>query len=125
MPKDVVVMLEDKPGTLASLGETLGAAGVNIEGVCGAPAGGSAMVHILVEDAASARRALEGAKIHVHEERDVLVLQGDDRPGEVGRLCRKIADAGVNINLVYLGTNSRLVLGVDDIEKARAALSIK
>jgi hypothetical protein len=121
MAKDLLVLLEDSPGKLAVLGEALGKAGVNIDGLCGAPAGGDAALHILVEDAAAARRALDAAGIHVHEERDVLVLQAQDRPGELGRLCRKIADAGVNINLAYLATNTRLVFGVDNLEKARAA----
>lgn len=125
MAKDLTVMLEDRPGTLASLGEALGKAGVNIEGLCGVPSEGKGAVHVLVEDGAAARRALEAAKFHVHEERDVLVLKMEDRPGELGRVCRKIADAGVNINLTYLATNTRLVLGVDKIDKARAAVQAK
>lgn len=125
MAKDLTVMLEDRPGTLASLGEALGKAGVNIEGVCGVPSEGKGAVHVLVEDGAAARRALEAAKFHVHEERDVLVLKMEDRPGELGRVCRKIADAGVNINLTYLATNTRLVLGVDKMDKARAAVQAK
>jgi hypothetical protein len=123
MSKDLLVMLEDRPGKLADLGEILGKAGVNIEGLCGAASEGGAMLHILVEDGAAARRALDAAKIHVHDERDVLILSAQDRPGELGRLCRKIADAGVNINLAYVATNTRVVLGVDDLEKARAAAS--
>jgi hypothetical protein len=125
MSKDLTVMLEDRPGTLAALGEALGKAGVNIEGLCGVPSEGKGAVHILVEDAAAARKAIEGAKIHVHEERDVLVLKMEDRPGELGRVCRRIAGAGVNINLTYLATNTRLVLGVDNLDKARAAAQAK
>jgi hypothetical protein len=120
MTKDLEVILDDHPGRLADLGEALGKAGINIEGVAGAPAGGGAMMHVLVEDPAGARRALEAAEFHVHEERDVLVLAMQDRPGELGQLCRKLADAGVNIDLVYLATASRLILCVDDLEKARA-----
>ena len=125
MAKDLTVMLEDRPGMLASLGEALGKAGVNIEGLCGVPSEGKGAVHILVEDAAGARKAIEAAKMHVHEERDVLVLKMEDRPGELGRVCRKIAAAGVNINLTYLATNTRLVLGADNLDKARAAAQSK
>ena len=122
MTKDLTVMLDDRPGSLANLGEALGKAGVNIEGLCGVPGEGKGLIHILVGDSAAARNALDGAKVHVHEERDVLVLKIEDRPGELGRLCRKIANAGVNINLTYLATNTRLVLGVDNLDKARAAV---
>jgi hypothetical protein len=125
MAKDLNVMLEDKPGTLATLGEVLGKAGVNIEGVCAVPSEGKGAVHVLVEDADGARKALEAAKIGVQGERDVLVVKMEDHPGELGRVCRKIAAAGVNINLTYLATNTRLVLGVDDMEKARAAVQVK
>jgi hypothetical protein len=124
MTKDLSVMLEDKPGTLADLGEVLGKAGVNIEGLSGSAAEGGAMLHILVEDGAAARHALDAAMIHVHEERDVLVIKSEDQPGELGRICRKVANAGVNINLAYLATGTRLVLGVDDLEKARAVTSV-
>jgi len=114
-------MLDDRPGTLANLGETLGRAGVNIEGLCGIPSQGRAQVHVLVEDAAAARRALQAAGIEVLAERPVLVLTLEDRPGELGKVSRRIANAGVNIELVYLATNTRLVIGADNLEKARSA----
>ena len=122
MAKDLTVLLEDKPGTLANLGEVLGKAGINIEGITGIASEGKGRPHILVEDAAGAQRALEGAGMQVVEEREVLTVEITDKPGEFGKVCRKLASAGVNINLVYLGTKSCLVLGVDDLEKARAAI---
>jgi hypothetical protein len=125
MTKDLTVLLEDRPGTLADLGEALGKAGVNIEGLCGLPSQGKGVVHILVEDTAAARRVLEAAKFQVLEERDVLVLKMEDRPGEIGRVCRKIAAAGVNITLIYLATNTRVVFGADNLDKARAAALAK
>lgn len=122
MAKDLTVLLEDRPGTLAALGEALGKARINVEGVCGVPSEGRATVHILVEDAAAARRALQQAGITVRSERDVLVQKIEDKPGALGSMARKLADAGVNIDLVYLATNTRVVLGVGDMEKARKAL---
>ena len=122
MMKDLTVILEDRPGTLADMGEALGKAGINIEGSCGFPSEGKGIGHILVEDAAAARRALEGVGIEVGDEREVLVLEIEDRPGALGEVGRRIANAGVNIDLVYLATNTRLVIGVDDLDKARAAV---
>jgi hypothetical protein len=122
MTKDLTINLADRPGTLAELGEVMGKAGVNIEGVCGIPGGGTSVVHILVEDVVSARRCLEAAKIQVQAERDVLLVKLEDKPGELGKLCRKIATAGVNINLCYLASKTRLVVGVDNLEKAKAAV---
>jgi hypothetical protein len=122
MATDLTVTLEDRPGTLADMGEATGKAGVNIDGICGIPSEGRGIIHVLVEDAGAARRALEEAGIQVSDERDVIVQEIEDRPGSVGEVARRIADAGVNVNLVYLATRTRLVIGADDLEAARAAL---
>jgi hypothetical protein len=121
MAKDLTVALENRPGTLAELGEALGNSGVNIDGACGFPAEGRSMLHILVEDGEAARTAIEAAGLKVSDERDVVLFEGSDKPGELGAIARRMADAGVNIDLVYLSARGQLVLGVDDVEKARSA----
>jgi hypothetical protein len=120
--KDLTVILEDRPGTLADMGEALGKAGINIDGLCGFPCEGKGMIHILVEDATAARRILEEIGIEVRGERQVLILELEDRPGVFGDVTRRIANAGVNIDLVYAATNTRMVIGADDLDKARAAV---
>ena len=120
MTKDLTVVLEDRPGTIADLGEALGEAGINIVGICGIPCEGKGILHILVDDAPGARRALETAGLHVTNERDVFLHESEDRPGMLGEVARKIANAGVNIDLLYKVTKTKLVLGVDDLEKAKA-----
>jgi hypothetical protein len=122
MPTDLTVILEDRPGTAADMGEALGKAGINIDGFCGFPCEGEGIAHILVEDAVAARKALEEFGLEVRGERQVLVLDVEDRPGVLGEIVRKFANAGVNIDLGYLATRTRLVFGVDDLEKAKAAL---
>jgi hypothetical protein len=123
MPKDLTVILEDRPGTLARLGEATGNAGINIEGACGFPCEGRGVIHILVEDAAATRRALEGAGLEVSDERDVLVVDIEDRPRTIGAVARRIADAGVNVDVMYATWSGvRVVIGADDLDRARAAL---
>jgi hypothetical protein len=125
MAKDLTVILEDRPGTIADMGEALGQAGINIDGLCGFPSEGKGLIHILVEDAAGARSVLEGAGIEVRGERDVLLLrQGEDlidRPGVTGEIMRRMANDGVNVDLVYATWDGTAVVGADDLEKARAA----
>jgi len=58
----------------------------------------------------------------VTAERQVLLLDIEDHPGELGKIARRIADDGVNIDIWYLSASNQLVLGVDDIDKARAAI---
>ncbi|HJV04749.1 MAG TPA: amino acid-binding protein [Actinomycetota bacterium] len=122
MATDLTIQLENRPGELARAAEALGNAGVNIDGGCATTAGGSGEVHLLFEDAAPARQALEGAGISVSGEREALVVDAPNQPGELGRTARRLADAGVNIEAYYVSTGDRLVFCVDDVEKARGAL---
>lgn len=122
MATDLTITLDNQAGELARLGEALGNAGINIEGVVGVTADGQGEIHVLVEDADSARSALDGAGIAVDDAREVAVVDCADAPGELGRVARKLADAGVNITLAYLATNTRLVIAADDLAAARAAL---
>jgi hypothetical protein len=121
--KDLTVILEDRPGALGELGEATGRAGINIEGVCGTSEGGRGVIHVLVDDANATRAALGDAGFEIRGERDVLVIDVEDRPGTMGEVARRIGDAGVNIELAYTTFGAvRLVLGVDDMDKAQAAL---
>ena len=122
MAQDLTVALEDRPGIVAELGEALGGSGVNIEGFCGYTSGGQGIVHLLVDDAAAARSALEGAGFDVGDEREVIVLDIEDRPGALGTIARRISTADVNLDLAYLATNTRVVLGAPDLDKLRAAM---
>jgi hypothetical protein len=120
--KDLTVVMENRPGTLSAVAESLGKAGVNIEGFCGFPSEGQGLGHVLVDDVAAARQAIEQAGARVTGERDVLVLDLENQPGALGGAARKIADAGVNIDLAYVAGNNRVVIGADDIDKAKTAL---
>ena len=122
--QDLTVNLENMPGTLAKLGEALGNAGINIEGVCGlaGAGGGAGEVHILVQSAEMTRSALEEVGISCDAERDVEVISILDQPGEMGRHLRRIADANVNLDLVYLATSTRIVLGSEDMDGLRRVL---
>ena len=123
MATDLTMYLDDEPGELARLGQVLGDAGVNIEGFCAVTSGGGqSEVHVLVEDAAAAFGALEGAGIEIAADEEVAVVAVADRPGELGLMSRKLGDAGVNIRLAYLATGTRLVFAADDFARAKAAL---
>jgi hypothetical protein len=123
MATDLTVVLEDRPGTLAALGAATANAGVNMDGICGfSTAEGEATMHVLVEDAAAGRSALEAAGLTVSGEREVVVLDVEDRPGAVKEIAHKVAEAGVNIELVYLATNTRLVLAAADLGQLQEAV---
>lgn len=122
MATDLMVMMEDRPGALAELGNALGRAGVNLGGACAITSRGQGMVHLLVEDdPGSAREVLGGAGIDVTEEREVIVIDAADEPGTLGLYAQRIAEAGANIELMYVAAGRRLVFGVDELEVARRA----
>ncbi len=119
--KDLVIALENRPGALAEMGEALGRAGVSIEGGGAWVVGGQGVAHFLFEDGAAARQALEAAGIRVLEERDVLVQRlKQDVPGQLGLLTRRMAEAGVNIEVLYSDHNHQMILVVDDLARGRA-----
>jgi len=120
MHKDFVLIPDDKPGVLARLGEACGAAGINIEGISAFTGQGKGVVHVLVADPQHALETLSAAGLDVRAARDVVVLDIEDRPGALGEICRRLAGADVNIEQAYLAAGTRLVLAVDDIDKARA-----
>ena len=127
MAKDLTVSLEDKPGEGARLGEALGNAGVNIEGMTAIVFEGRGIVHLLVQDAGAARAAIEGAGIEVEGETDVIVGPplpdtDVDTPGQFGKMARVLADAGINVTLGYMATKSRIVLATSDNARAMEIL---
>jgi hypothetical protein len=123
---DFTVILDDRPGELARLGELLGDAGVNIGGLAAFTGEGRGMVHVLIDDDAATRAtdALKAGKMGVADEREVLVVDVVDRPGTLGELTRQLAAANVNIDLAYTtyGGGVKIVIATDDLESARAAI---
>lgn len=123
--KDLAIELDHRPGALAELGEALAQAGVSIEGGGVFAAAGRGLAHFLFAeaDAGAARRALEAAGIRVLGEKEVLLARlRQDVPGELGRISRYLARAGVDIEVQYSDHAGNLVLVVDDRERGLRAI---
>lgn len=119
MARDLTVRLtQDRPGELAGVVETLSQAGVNIDGLAEV----DGVVHVLARDPSAARAALRAAGYSIAGELEVLIMPMPDRPGELSMITRRLADASVNVRFVYLATETRVVIGVDDISQARQVL---
>jgi hypothetical protein len=98
---------------------------VNIQGLAAFTGEGRGVVHVLVgeEQAARAAEVLQRAGMGIADEREVLVVDVDDRPGSLGELARELAEANVNIDLAYTTFGGvRIVIATDDLDNARAAL---
>ena len=123
MHKDFTLIPDDQPGVLARLGEACGRADISIEGISAFTGYGKGIIHVLVPDAEHALTVLAEAGLDVRQARDVVVVDMPDQPGALGRICGRVADAGINIQQAYLATGGRLVLVVDDVAAARALLA--
>jgi hypothetical protein len=119
--KDLTITLDHHPGSLAAMGDALGRAGVSIEGGGAWVVNGQGAAHFLFEDGAAARSALEAAGIQVLDEREVLIQKlNQSQSGQLGKLTRRMAQAGVNIEVLYSDHQNQLILVVDDLSKGRA-----
>jgi len=124
MPTDLVIEVDNEPGALAQVTRAISDAGVNIAAATCVGAATTAELHILVPHADAARHALSITQMGVTREREVVVVEVDDRPGVLADLTRDVADAGIDLDLVYVATRNRVVFGAADLDGLRAALGV-
>ena len=126
MAMDLVIEVDNRPGALARIAAAISDAGVNLAAATCVGVGDRAELHILVPHAEAARHAL--AITHqavVTREREVVVVKVEDSPGALADLARIVAEAGVDLDLVYVATNNRVVFGSQDLDGLKAALGKK
>ncbi|MGQ0813863.1 MAG: ACT domain-containing protein [Gemmatimonadota bacterium] len=122
--KDLQIKLANRPGALAEMGEALGRAGVSIEGGGVFVVDDVGIAHFLFHDGEAARAALMEAGIDVVGMSDVVTYRLDQaRPGQLGMVTRRLAEAGVNIEVMYSDHDHQLILVVDDSARARRVLA--
>jgi hypothetical protein len=122
MAVDLVIEIENTPGALAQVAAAISDAGVNIAAATCVGPGEQAELHILVPHPEAARHSLSTAHLAVSPEREVVVVDVEDNPGVLADLARKIAQAGINLDLVYIATRNRVVFGAPDLTALRAVL---
>ena len=125
MLEQIIVRTEDRPDILAEIGELLGESEVNIETISLSTHDGEGLIRLVVDDAEEAGELLASHGFRVEASSPVLAVTLDDRPGELGRYCRKLTSAGVEISAVYLarreGGETELIFAVDDLDQAQGA----
>ncbi len=124
MPMDLVIEVDNEPGALARVTRAISDAGVNIAAATCLGAAERAELHILVPHANAVHQALAISNLAVTREREVVVVEADDRPGMLADLARTVAEAGVNLDLVYVATRDRVVFGAPDLDGLKTALGV-
>jgi hypothetical protein len=122
VPFDLVFEIENEPGALARIATAISDAGVNIAAATCLGTADRVELHILVPHAEAAKHALGITHVVVSREREVAVVEVEDRPGVLADLTRKVARAGIDLDLVYVATRNRLVFGAADSAGLKAAL---
>lgn len=122
MAYDLVIDIENSPGSLAEVAAAVSDAGVNLAAATCIGNGERAELHILVPHPEAARHSLATTQLAVTREREVVVVDVDDSPGVLADLARKIAKAGINLEIVYIATRNRVVFGAPDLDELRAAI---
>jgi hypothetical protein len=124
MAFDLVIDVENTPGALAKVASAVSDAGVNLAAATCIGSGERAELHILVPRSEPVKHALRIAQLAVTREREVVVVEVEDTPGVLADLARKIAAAGVNVDLVYIATRNRVVFGAKNLDALKAALQV-
>ncbi len=124
MPTDLLIEVPNRPGALAEAAVAISDAGVNISAATCTGPDDIAALHILVKHPEAAKHALATAGVTVGHERKVVVVEAHDRPGVLADLARKVAQAGINLDLLYLATDTRIVFGSSDLQGLRRALGV-
>ena len=123
--EQLTVLVQDKPGALADICEEFGRNGVNIKSIAAEGLGEAGIIRIVTEDMNTAKRALdrEGFSYSVS---DIISIRLTYKPGELGKVARRLADAGVNIQYIYILGKEKgmtdLALKVSDTDGAKKAL---
>jgi len=118
--KDLEIILENIPGALSLLGETLGKHKISLEGGGVFYNGPYSIAHFLVDEPERAKEVLEQVNIKVLKISDVIIQKlRQDIPGQLGLFCKKIADGQVNILTQYSDHANQLILVVDNYEKGK------
>jgi hypothetical protein len=125
--KQLAIFLENKPGTLARVCDELAAARINIHAITTSDTIDHSVIRLVVSDPRKALLIFEEHGTLVVED-DVLLVEGDNRPGSLARICHQLAEAKVNIEYCYSATHPTskrglLVLRASDPKKALKVLN--
>ena len=123
IPYDLVIEIKHEPGALAQVAKAVSDAGVNLAAATCLGAADDVELHILVPHPEAVKHALAISHLAVSREQEVVVVDVEDRPGVLADLTRKVAQAGIDLDLVYVATGNRLVFGADDLQGLKAVFA--
>jgi hypothetical protein len=129
--KELTISARNEVGALAAVSEALGGVGVNIEAISCYGEGNKAIFRVLTADSATAMKTLSRLPNLEIKESDTIVIKMINRPGELGKLTRKLSNQGINLESLYIVTRKddytevALKPAESDLSKAKEVLGVK
>ena len=124
--RDITIMIPSRGGAVPEVWEALGDAGINVEAAVSFSREHHRVVHVVVDDSVARRTrdVLTAASLLVVDEREVLIVPVEDHPGGLAAVARTAYDAGAEVYLLSMATGNRAMLGVVNLEAAKAAFGL-
>ncbi len=129
--KEITIMVNNDVGSLATIAESLGSVGVNIEAISAYGTNNKAIFRVLTNDPQTTVKVLSKIPEVMIKEADTIVYKMINRPGELGKITRKLANRGVNLESLYIVSRKQDFTEIairpieSDMEKAKDALGIE
>ncbi|MGC9337832.1 MAG: ACT domain-containing protein [Candidatus Cloacimonadia bacterium] len=129
--KEVTIIAKNDVGALAAVAEALGGVGVNIEAISAYGRDNEAIFRLITNDPQTVLKTMaKVSKVKVVSA-DVIVLKLINRPGELGKVTRKLANQGINLESLYIVSRKHDFTEVavkpesKHFEKAKEVLGVK
>jgi hypothetical protein len=122
--KQLAVFLDNRPGTLARVCDALIVAKISIYAISTSDTVDYSVIRMVLSDHKKALAVFEEHGTLVVED-DVLMLEGDNKPGSLARIAHKLADAGINIEYCYCATSPNAKKGLLILRTSNAQKALK
>lgn len=123
--REFKVFVLDKVGELARVTEALAGKAVNIRAIASEAGGAESFLRVVTEDVTTTKKALDHAGLK-YEQSEILAVTLLDRPGELAKIARRLARAGVNVESIYIlgfrNGETEIAMVVSDLPRARDAV---
>lgn len=124
--KQLMISIGNRVGALAEASSIVSDAGINLVAVCAYVIDNKGFILFVTEDNDKAKNILKAKKYDVREE-DVIIITLDNKPGTLKSITEKIANAGIDLTLLYgsaeeKGKTSKVVIVSENNKLAFAAI---
>jgi len=129
--KEIIVTANNDVGSLAQVAEALGSTGVNIEAISAYGHEEKAIFRIITNDVSTTLKSLSRLPGIQVKEADTIIYKMINRPGELAKITRKLANRGINLESLYIVSRKQDFTEVsirpkeEDMEKAKEVLGVK